>query len=379
MKIIFAMLLLVCAVAYSQPVTLPTSVPASIPTTAPVSQPATVPTTVPTTQPSQLTLDALDKAIESSGENIVYTKLVELSQKSPMQSIRIHGIFTLANLIVIIAAILGIVAIGYLLKDYLLSMPAIGHELLIYGTCGALLLVAQKIKPDVQLFALMPASLGILSGLIYSKFIRFPDGDSKGSFSLTFAITAFLWAAIAIYFNTSVIGFMAVMSFLVALGFSAFVTPGLIAIGFEDDASVARGTFGAFVLLFIYILGIFSWKAMPPTYQFFSFGFGFLGTFVYFLGLLIISSKYYTSKENYVFTQLLVILSGAAALYLGLTFGISILASVGGTFFCIYLLEKYCEIPWGRAWAVGLLGSAGLLYGIAWFMKMYPQVFIWNV
>jgi hypothetical protein len=75
--------------------------------------------------------------------------------------------------------------------------------------------------------------------------------------------------------------------------------------------------------------------------------------------------------------QAIVIGSGVAALYIGTVFGLTMLAGVGGTFFYIYVLEKYYEIPWkGVGWAWSTLFLAGILYGFVIFAQRHPQYFI---
>ena len=66
---------------------------------------------------------------------------------------------------------------------------------------------------------------------------------------------------------------------------------------------------------------------------------------------------------RYVGMQVVTIISGMAGFHVGSTFHIGPLLGVGGTFFCLYLLEKYYEIPWkgvGDFWS--LLGVAVALY-----------------
>lgn len=103
-----------------------------------------------------------------------------------------------------------------------------------------------------------------------------------------------------------------------------------------------------------------------------------MGAFVYYLGLLILSSRYYNAgKGNYILLQIITVLSGVAAFFVGATFGVNILLSIGGTFFVLYLLEKYSELPWNDiGWAWSLLGIACLLYGAAFVVGKYPEYFL---
>ena len=75
--------------------------------------------------------------------------------------------------------------------------------------------------------------------------------------------------------------------------------------------------------------------------------------------------------------QIITIASGVGAFFFGATFGINALLGIGDTFFVLYLLEKYAEIPWKEVgWAWGLLGLSGLLYASAWVASKYPEYFL---
>lgn len=97
---------------------------------------------------------------------------------------------------------------------------------------------------------------------------------------------------------------------------------------------------------------------------------------MFYIGLLIMSSKWYASA-NYWFMQLLTIGAGIGALYFGNIYGIGLLSGIGGTFFCLYLIEKYGELPWktvGYSW--GLLGFGVLVSVLAKIALTNPQYFI---
>ncbi len=87
-----------------------------------------------------------------------------------------------------------------------------------------------------------------------------------------------------------------------------------------------------------------------------------------------------TRFRRYLQMQVVTVISGVAALYLGATSGIGTLLGIGGTFFAIYLLEKYYEIPWsGVGWAWSLVGVAVALYFFVGFAEQHPQYFVWGI
>jgi hypothetical protein len=165
------------------------------------------------------------------------------------------------------------------------------------------------------------------------------------------------------------------------LGFTVIVGPLCIGLGFNSDKVMPRATAASFLILLVYLLTRISGGEVG-VFHVFQGGAFFIGTFVYFLGLLILSSWYYHcwGKDKQVGTfwvmQVVTIASGVAAFYIGSVFGIGTLLGVGGTFFVIYLLEKYSELPWsdiGFAW--GLLGAGLLMFGFALFAYHHPQYF----
>ena len=108
-------------------------------------------------------------------------------------------------------------------------------------------------------------------------------------------------------------------------------------------------------------------------------GIKYLSSFVYFLGLLIVSSKWYFRQNPnlYRLMQGLTIVSGVAALYISSVWQISVLKGVSGTLFTLYVLEKYWELPWTRkTWAWGMLGLSLLLYVGVWPIRSYPELFL---
>jgi hypothetical protein len=165
------------------------------------------------------------------------------------------------------------------------------------------------------------------------------------------------------------------------LGFSVWVLPLCYVIGFRDKQVIPRAMVTSVFLLVIYFIMQNSAVA-APYFTIFSKGIVYMATFVYFIGLLITSSRYYLSKNDpsYLWMQLLTIVSGVAAMYVGSVFDAPELRGVGGTFFFLYILEKYAEIPRiTKHWAWGTFGFGLLLYGLAMFMKAHPVYFLISV
>ena len=217
-------------------------------------------------------------------------------------------------------------------------------------------------------------SLGFIGALEYSYFSR-----KMKSRTALYAILTIVWGSIAALFNSSMIGFMSVGALLAFFGFSVLVTPLCYCIGFKNDEIMARTTMAAAILVLSYIFCEISSVILPPQVEIFKFGVLFLGTFVYFTGLLIMSSKFYSlvnDKASYSLLQLVTIVSGIGALFIGSVFDLDSLQKIGGTFFFLYLIEKYTELPWNSStWPWLSLIFAGLLWCAARFASVYPTYF----
>ncbi len=302
---------------------------------------------------------------------------------------KVTGFVTFTNIIAITAAILFVGSLAWLTRLYLLvillAIPAKVHEFLIYLACALLIVSGNYVKPEFQILLILPGCLGIIGGLSFTHWLRFVDKEFN--MSVYFWILTAVWSCVAVVFGSEVVGFMSCMSLLSALGFMAGMLPGVISVGFNEEELIPRATLGAFALLTVHvIMSIFDPSGLTiPQYAYFAAGFSFMGSFVYFLGLICLSWRYYTwglggedeKWGRYIRYNVLAVVSGIAALYLGSVFSLGMVLGVCGTFFYIYLIEKYYELPWdGRGWAWSLLGLAGILYCFVIFAKANPHYFI---
>jgi hypothetical protein len=219
-------------------------------------------------------------------------------------------------------------------------------------------------------------------------FITFP--------TVLFGLCTLVWGSLAIFYHRLFPGagvpyflaFITVMALQAFMGFSVITMPGCVALGWEKDSQVPKSTQASLILLVTYVAMKVSGNYMSEDVRLFETGVLFMGAFVYYLGLLVMSSKWYphnakddaTRFRRYVQMQVVTVISGVAALYLGATFEIGTLLGVGGTLFALYLLEKYYEIPWsGVGWAWSLVGVALALYLFVGFAQQHPQYFVWGI
>ncbi len=278
---------------------------------------------------------------------------------------------TFYNVIWVISAVIVVLSasalINIYLKKFILLINPLVWEITCLLTCVSL--IALDIFYVKSMYLLLPASIGLFPCLVLSSNLHLKRIHVDTRVSIIHFILMPVWSLLAFYCSSQILAFMGVIAFEVALGFSIFVAPAVISLGYGYRDYIARLTLSSFVLISAFVI-----NAIYPNIPGVFYNAIFAGTFSYFIGLLIISSKFYcrtldkkTNKYKlnlrYVTSQVVTILSGILAIYLGSEFNIPILSNISVIFFYVYLIEKYYEIPWsGKGWAWSLLGLGFILY-----------------
>lgn len=238
------------------------------------------------------------------------------------------------------------------LSAYGLTLSSGGH---LYGLIGVLL------------FA------GSLTFTVHAHKLK---GDGWGFF----AVIAVYAAVFAFLYQSTMIGFVAVTALLAAAGFMAHAFGLGYVIGFADEKSVPLGTFVAFLLVAIFV-GMRMGSVDQPYIQVFAPGAYWMGSFVGFIGLLIMTSKWYThgmDTGRYVLTNVFLMpVAGIGAIVIGSMYGVPELAKIGGTFFVLWAVEKYVEVTMHgllSASFFGLVGCGGLLVFSNWALAHSDKV-----
>jgi uncharacterized membrane protein YqaE (UPF0057 family) len=306
---------------------------------------------------------------------------------------QMKGLFTFVNIMIVMGAVIAGTGIIWLFGHYfwtlILAVPAEAWEVILWAGFALLAWSASLVSTDWQLAVLMPACVGFFGAMSLTCFVH---GSKSKSYEIPSLVLTVVYGTVALFFGSHVVGFMSVMALLNALGFMMGHIPGCVYLGWDNDSQVARGTFAAGLMLTLHIL--FTLTGAAVVLAPFREGMLFMGSFVYFVGLLIMSSRYYwysyTDKDgkltdfgyrtNWVaFTvmQVCVLSSALLAFYFGSVYNMPALLGFSGTVFAIYVLEKYYDLPWkGVGWAWSMLGLGGLLYGLGLVVQSYPQYFL---
>ena len=292
----------------------------------------------------------------------------------------LSGLFTFINIVKFLAALALIISLGWLLRVYLCNLPVEFYEIAAWAAC-VVGLASKGLWPSTDMWLVLPAAIGLIGCIAFTAFVHF-EGERKNLAQVLSGICCAVWGFLALQYQSETLGFMSVVALESFLGFSVLVMPLCICLGFDEKDAIPRAMSASLVVLATYVGTHIAGTPLKALVYFQSGGL-FMGSFVYYLGCLIVSSSYYDRRRSgtgYLLAQVLTIVSGVAALYFGAQFHIPLLLGIGGTFFVIYLLEKYYEIPWKNVgWAWSLLGLSGGLYGLSYFAWNHPQYFLWGV
>lgn len=325
--------------------------------------------------------------------------LIELERRVGDTSLqRWLRVLSFVNIIWLLASLMIVLAVGFIFTKYILpiliAIPVIIYEVLLYSACFAFIYVAYRyFTPDIGQYVAMPGILGLVPLMPWSYVRRVQKRnesrektvvnvfwDDRVPLIMQYSILTVIWGASAIVFESQLIGFFAVSAILVVLTASGIPEQlhKILRLEKHNYAPVVLLISG-FVLA-LYIMGeIFAWLGY---YRYFSEAVYATGTYVYFSSLAVLASRWYTRKGNegrYWLWQVVAVISGVAALFIGTVWEIYRLQQVGGTFLLILLLEKYIELfNWKRAWVWAMLGLGILLYGVALVINQYPQYFLFS-
>ena len=106
-----------------------------------------------------------------------------------------------------------------------------------------------------------------------------------------------VWSAAALYQQNHEAGYLSAMALESALGFVVFQGELITAVGFENEKLIPSGTLSSLCLILIgsflhmTCINVFTIPFTRPLL--------FVGTFVYFIGLIILSSRLYYNKHNH--------------------------------------------------------------------------------
>ncbi len=214
----------------------------------------------------------------------------------------------------------------------------------------------------------------LFAGTVFATlWIHNIKGDDPKQLAAIFMV---VWGAVAVFYSMPEVGFLAVGALMTILGFSVIIGNLSYTFGFEDEKMIPSATVSAILLLAIFLVIHVFVPDAPPFIAVFKSGMFWIASFVGFIGLLIMSSRYYASGQNYIGMQIITVVLSIAAVGVGLVFGLNPLVGIAGTFFVLYLASKPVELPQSgmTTFGITLMLSGGIVYGAWWFGTKYTTL-----
>jgi hypothetical protein len=140
------------------------------------------------------------------------------------------------------------------------------------------------------------------------------------------------------------------------------------------------------------LISIYSWIVasqidINDSIEVFRFGVLYACSFTYYLGCLIISSRFYAKGvkasnyvERYILFNMIAIFSFIAGMFFGSIYlPLGVIQKMAGSLFAFWCIEKWIEIDWSdKSWSWGVTGTGALLYALSYFVSNYPEFFLYH-
>jgi len=176
-------------------------------------------------------------------------------------------------------------------------------------------------------------------------------------------------------FRSSLYGWVTILAFYSALGFSFFCAGLCYFFGYREN-SLVRCVVTSVLLLVVFVCLRLTRLAEPIVATFGTPVMTF-GSIAMFLGLLIISSFYNhdMKKTSFVVRQALIISALLIELFIGTVYNIESLTNTSITFLCFYLLEKWFELHSMQNWNIWVFFFlfSIVLWRVALYLHVHPQ------
>ena len=305
---------------------------------------------------------------------------------------RIAGLFSFVN-IVWTVAIVGLVAtvgpfLAYIFGEQLVRIAKAlyenvilpthrvgGLEVLAYALSICLAAQSYRYPPQQASAATMVALSGALAlgpCWAYSTALHATGPGDKDKFLMvTGALLALAFAPLALAHQSQVIGFATLGAAYMALGFVMGAFFGGFYVGFDGKDALIRSVVASAVLVVVFaalrICNADAWALRP-----FGSAVMVLGNVVYFLGMLIMSSRY--GEYDFRITNIAMLVSLVVVALIGSVFVLPAATNTACVFFVLWAMEKEMEVKWGAAAIAVLFVNFIGLYFAAHYLHTHPQV-----
>eukprot|EP00746_Dinoflagellata_sp_MGD_P078416 gnl/MRDRNA2_/MRDRNA2_31362_c0_seq2.p1 gnl/MRDRNA2_/MRDRNA2_31362_c0~~gnl/MRDRNA2_/MRDRNA2_31362_c0_seq2.p1 ORF type:complete len:456 (+),score=41.66 gnl/MRDRNA2_/MRDRNA2_31362_c0_seq2:111-1478(+) len=258
------------------------------------------------------------------------------------------------------------------------------HRWGVFEVCGYMLALAFSIQgsrypagqEDAAMMVALTGGLALLPLWLYSTklHVHTSGGNEKIFMAVTNSLLAATLAPLALIHDSRLIGFLTILAVYGALGFVCGAFGLGYYIGFAGEEAITR-CITASVLLIVTFTTLRICAADLTFMRPFATGAMCLGNVMYFLGLLIWSSKSRSYREAppYVARQAIMIGSLLIALLVGNVFSLNSMSNTATTFLVLWLMEKELEVRWSGFGVVVLFANFVFLYFISHYLHTHPE------
>lgn len=305
---------------------------------------------------------------------------------------RVMGFFTFVNILWLVA-IVGLTATFYpfialiaapiarilteFYREYVVAFfKAIKpvYEPLAYLLCFMFLVQGGRYHPEVGFFISLTGLIGFVPTFLYSTNLHTTPTGKVDAFAQLFGILCMaVWMPSAVHYQSTLIGFMSTFALYQTLGFSVACYGLCWLIGFDDKKALERVVLTSVLLVTFFVLAkiylLYSLANVGYLLKPFSTAVLTLGNVTYFLGLLILASRF-NSESDFTRFNFLMVFSLALVLFFGTVWSMAPLVNTACTFGVMFAMEKVAE---QRFWYMGgnFIALAFLSFAALYFLSLF--------
>ncbi|WP_153009648.1 hypothetical protein [Mastigocoleus testarum] len=324
------------------------------------------------------------QASKIRGESVTVTNLRNWNRFKALFRVQ-----TIAKVLAVIVSIIGALfflggvlsriswMIIAIVKELLAKIPIPVYEVIFCVAGAYLMLFLEGLSPN--LFGALIFFLSLL--LFHGKKTCDLSLDSEIKADFVSGMCLVIYAGSAWWNQSIAVAVLASLAFIAFFGFKLIAGPLSLLIGFDSEDKAGQGTFAAGCLMSFGI--ILTQNYLPSSIDVFQTGALFAGTFVYFLGMTILSSKWVASK-NYWLRNVITFVSGLAMIWAATSLELGMVNAIAGTFFVLFIMDKYVELCtlWVKdeiSFGASLLGAGLAGFGLIRVIELHPQYFIFHL